>query len=163
MRAARRGVVAGIVSAFVSTGVAAQQKPAAGQPAKVQVSLAEAVRRALDVQPAIVQARGDVRTAGADERSAAGAFLPTITASGSSNLASTSRYNAATGQIVTVPSNTSYSGSLGLSLDLFEAFQRLANSRAAAPTEAPAEADPINHGNQGRPTTAHPFFPASPH
>src|SRR5205823_13187619 len=95
MRAARRAVLAGIVSAFVSTSVAAQQKPAAGQPAQLQVSLAEAVRRALDVQPSIVQARGDVRTAGADERSAAGAFLPAITASGSSTLASTSQIGRA--------------------------------------------------------------------
>jgi len=58
MRAARRGVIVGIVSAFVSTGVAAQQKPAAGQPAQLQVSLAEAVRRALDVQPQTSAPRG---------------------------------------------------------------------------------------------------------
>ena len=160
MRAARRAVLAGIVSAFVSTGVAAQQKPAAGQAGQLQVSLAEAVRRALDVQPSIVQARGDVRTAGADERSAAGAFLPTITASGSSNLASTSRYNAATGQIVTVPSNTSYSGSLGLSLDLFDGFQRLANKRAAAATEDAADAGLINQRYQVTATTAQLFFTA---
>src|SRR5947208_1729015 len=160
MRAARRAVLAGIVSAFVSTSVAAQQKPAAGQPAQLQVSLAEAVRRALDVQPSIVQARGDVRTAGADERSAAGAFLPAITASGSSTLASTSRYNAATGQIVTVPSNTSYSGSLGLSLDLFDGFQRLANKRAAAATEDAADAGLINQRYQVTATTAQLFFTA---
>src|SRR5256886_1347464 len=160
MRAARRGVLAGIVWALVARGggLAAQQKPAAGQPAQLQVSLAEAVRRALDVQPSIVQARGDVRTAGADQRSAAGAFLPTITASGSANLASPSRYNAATGQIVTVPSNTSYSGSLGLSLDLFDGFQRLANKRAAAATEDAADAGLINQRYQVTATTPPPFF-----
>src|SRR2546427_5347873 len=88
MRDARRGVLAGIVWALVARGggLAAQPKPAAGQPAQLQVSLAEAVRRALNVQPAIVQARGDVRTAGAHERSAAGAVLPTITPSGSPQL-----------------------------------------------------------------------------
>src|SRR5437764_662134 len=127
---------------------------------RMRDELTEAVRRALDVQPSIVQARGDVRTAGADQRSAAGAFLPTITASGSSNLASTSRYNAATGQIVTVPSNTSYSGSLGLSLDLFDGFQRLANKRAAAATEDAADAGLINQRYQVTATTAQLFFPA---
>src|SRR3989442_7251812 len=76
MRAGRRGVFAGIVSALVSTGVAAQQQPAPAQAARLQVSLAEAVRRALDVQPAVVQARGDQRNAGASERAAVRAFLP---------------------------------------------------------------------------------------
>src|SRR5437764_5211854 len=127
---------------------------------RMRDELTEAVRRALDVQPSIVQARGDVRTAGADERSAAGAFLPAITASGSSTLASTSRYNAATGQIVTVPSNTSYSGSLGLSLDLFDGFQRLANKRAAAATEDAADAGLINQRYQVTATTAQLFFTA---
>jgi len=142
-----------LVSALSATPVAAQQP-------QLEISLAEAVRRALDVQPSIVQARGDVRTAGADERSAAGAFLPAITASGSSTLASTSRYNAATGQIVTVPSNTSYSGSLGLSLDLFDGFQRLANKRAAAATEDAADAGLINQRYQVTATTAQLFFTA---
>ena len=58
----------------------------AGQ--RLEVTLPEAVRRALDVQPAMVQARGDQRNAGAGQRAAFGAFLPTITAGGSSNLAS---------------------------------------------------------------------------
>jgi len=98
------------VSALVSTGVAAQQQPAPAQAARLQVSLAEAVRRALDVQPAVVQARGNQRNAGASERAAVGAFLPSISIGGSSNKASSNRYNSATGQIVTVPSNTSYFG-----------------------------------------------------
>src|SRR6266576_979622 len=128
MRAARRGVLAGIVSALVATGggLAAQQRPAAGLPAQLQVSLAEAVRRALDVQPALVQARGDQRNAGAIERAAVGAFLPSIYIGGSSNTASANRYNSATGQIVTVPSNTSYFGSVGASIDLFDGFRRFA-------------------------------------
>src|SRR5207248_2582678 len=81
MMAARRAVFGGIVSALVATGgtLAAQQKapPAPVQSAQLQVSLAEAVRRALDVQPAVVGARGDQRNAGASQRAAAGAFLPT--------------------------------------------------------------------------------------
>jgi len=160
MRAARRGVVAGIVSAFVSTGVAAQQKPAAGQPAQLQVSLAEAVRRALDVQPALVQARGDQRNAGAIERAAVGAFLPSISIGGSSNKASANRYNSATGQIVTVPSNTSYFGSVGASVDLFDGFRRFATKSAASASVNSADAGFANQRAQVIGATQQLFFTA---
>src|SRR2546429_900991 len=72
------GIVAAVVSAIVATGLAAQQAPVVPQ-AALQITLQEAVRRALDVQPAMVQARGDQRNAGASGRSAGGAFLPSIT------------------------------------------------------------------------------------
>ena len=81
------------VSAALALGV----PPAlAGQ--RLEVTLPEAVRRALDVQPAMVQARGHQRNAGAGQRAAFGAFLPTITAGGSSSLASANRYNSLTGR-----------------------------------------------------------------
>ncbi len=160
MRAARRGVVAGIVSAFVSTGVAAQQKPAARQPAQLQVSLAEAVRRALDVQPAVVQARGYQRNAGASERAAVGAFLPSISIGGSSNKASANRYNSATGQIVTVPSNTSYFGSVGASIELFDGFRRFATKSAASASVNSADAGFANQRAQVTGATQQLFFTA---
>src|SRR2546428_351589 len=138
---------------------AGRQRPAPAQPASLQVSLAEAVRRALDVQPDIVRARRDVRTAGAGQRSAVGAFLPTITASGSSNQASASRYNSATGQIV-AGSNTSYSGQVGLNLDLFDGFRRLANKRAAAAPDDAADAGLVNQRYQVTATTADRFYTA---
>src|SRR5213593_4894888 len=162
MRAARRGVLAGIVSSLVARGggLAAQQKPAAGQPAQLQVSLAEAVRRALDVQPAVVQARGDQRNAGATERAAVGAFLPSISIGGSSNKASANRYNSATGQIVTVPSNTSYFGSVGASIDLFDGFRRLATKSAASASVNSADAGFANQRAQVTGATQQLFFTA---
>src|SRR2546430_15339217 len=123
------GIVAAVVSAIVATGVAAQQPPVVPQ-TPLEVTLQEAVRRALDVQPAMVQARGNQRNAGAGQLSAAGAFLPSVTASGGSSLTSANRYNAQTGQLVNLRSNTAYSGSLGLSLDLFDGFRRFANKSA---------------------------------
>jgi outer membrane protein len=132
--------------------------PAAAQ--QVELTLAEAVRRALEVQPAIVQARGDQRNARAGQRSAIGAFLPTISVGGSSNNASSNRYNAATGQIVTVPTNTSYSGSLALSLDLFEGFRRFGTMRAAAATLDAADAGLVNQRYQVTAATAQLFFTA---
>src|SRR5213593_4562166 len=162
MRAARRGVLAGIVSSLVARGggLAAQQKPAAGQPAQLQVSLAEAVRRALDVQPAVVQARGDQRNAGATERAAVGAFLPSISIGGSSNKASANRYNSVTGQIVTVPSNTSYFGSVGASIDLFDGFRRFANTSATSATADAADAEFMNQRAQVTGATQQLFFTA---
>ena len=152
MTVTRQLAVVGVVSALAAPALAGQQP--------VQVTLQEAVRRALDVQPAIIQARGELRNAGAGQRSAAGAFLPTLTAGGSSNLASPNRYNTSTGQLVTTPSNTSYSGSLRLSLDLFDGFQRLANKRAAAATEDAADAGLVNQRYQVTATTADLFFTA---
>src|SRR5207237_9966721 len=108
---------------------------------QLQVSLAEAVRRAHDVQPAVVWALVDQLNAGASQRTAAGAFLPTLTLGGSSNKASANRYNSATGQIVTVPSNTSYFGSVGASIDLFDGFRRFANASATSATADAADAE----------------------
>jgi len=137
----------------------AQQAPVVPQ-APLQVTLQEAVRRALEVQPVIVQARGDQRNAGASQLSATGAFLPTITASGSSNLTSTNRYNPSTGQIITAPSNTSYSGSLGLTLNLFDGFQRIASKRVASANQDAADAGFVNQRYQVTATTAAVFFTA---
>jgi len=157
---AGRGVFAGIASALVSTGIGAQQKPGVVQPAHVQVSLAEAVRRALDVQPAVVQARGDQRNAAASQRAAVGAFLPSISIGGSSNRASSNRYNSATGEIVTVPSNTSYSGSLGASLDLFDGFRRFATKSATSASADAADAGFANQRAQVTAATQQLFFTA---
>ena len=83
--------------------------PALAAAQQVDLTLADAVRRALEVQPAIIQARGDQRNARADQRSAAGAFLPTISVGGSSNNASNTRYNTSTGEINVALSKTYYS------------------------------------------------------
>src|SRR5437879_3891704 len=93
-------------------------------------------------------------------RAAFGAFLPTLTAGGSSNLASANRYNSLTGQIVTVPSNTSYSGSLTLSLNLFDGFRRLAGRSAASATLDAADAEVVNQRAQVTAATQQLFFTA---
>ena len=132
--------------------------PAAAQ--QTDMTLTEAVRRALEVQPAVVQARGDLRNARAGQRSATGAFLPTIDLGGASNNASSNRYNASTGQIVNVPSSTSYSGGLSLSLDLFDGLRRLGNKSAAAATQEAADAGLVNQRYQVTAATAQVFFTA---
>ncbi len=144
MRAGRRNVLAGVVSALVSTGVAAQQQPAPApaQPAQLQVSLAEAVRRALDVQPAMVRARGDATNAGWQKRGAFGAFLPTVTLSSTA-----SRQNAPSVGGIGVevqPGTYTYSSGLTASVDLFTGFRRLANYRNADATQDAADAEVVN-------------------
>jgi len=144
MRASRRGVLAGIVSALVARGggLAAQQKPAAGQPAQLQISLAEAFRRALDVQPAMVRARGDATNAGWQKRGAFGAFLPTVTLSSTA-----SRQNAPSVGGIGVevqPGTYTYSSGLTASVDLFTGFRRLANYRNADATQDAADAEVVN-------------------
>src|SRR5438445_11111794 len=66
-----------VVVAFVMPLAMARPEPLAGH--QLEVTLTEAVRRALDVQPAVVQARGGGTHAGWQERAAYGAFLPTVT------------------------------------------------------------------------------------
>src|SRR5216110_3862317 len=156
MRAARRAVLAGIVSAFVSTGVAAQQKLAAGQPGQLQVSLVEAVRRALDVQPAMVRARGDATNAGWQKRGAVGEFLPTVLFSSSafrqnteSNVNGFQSASAGTYQFNT---------GLSASVDLFTGFRRLATYRNADATQDAADAEVVNQRYLVSAATAQLFY-----
>ena len=158
MMGTRQALIGGIVSALCAAGLDAQQ--AVPPPAPLQVTLTEAVRRALEVQPAVIQARGQQRTADANQLAAAGAFLPTLSIGGSSNNASSNRYNSATGQIITVPSNTSYFGSVNAGLVLFDGFQRIATKRASSATAEAADAGFTNQRAQVTATTHELFFTA---
>lgn len=124
------------------------------------ITLAEALDRARRVQPALVQARGEVRTTGAAKRSSTGAFLPSLSLSGSSSRASSQRFNRETGQIVSVGTSTNYSGGLSMSLDLFDGFRRFAQRNAASANQAAAEASVVNQNFQVALTTKQAFFTA---
>src|SRR5690349_20195606 len=122
MIAARVGVIAGLVSALVATGMAAQQ-------AHLEITLAEAVRRSLDVQPAMVSARGGVRNAGASQRSAWGAFLPTVSTTASASRSNQDRFDP--NSTTRLRPGYAYAGGLSASLVLFDGFARIANLKAA--------------------------------
>src|SRR3989442_357983 len=124
-----RGVTAVLVVALTAPVAAAQQ---------VEITLQEAVRRSLDVQPAMVQARGDQRNAGASSRSAFAAFLPSVTTGVSAARSNVGRIDPTTGR--PVPPDYSYTGSLNVSLELFDGFRRFANLKAASATGTAAEA-----------------------
>jgi len=153
MTGGRRWAIALLASGFAAARLAAQQS-------QVQMTLSDAVRHALEVQPAVVQAIGAQRNAGAAQRAATGAFLPSLTLGATSNGASASRFNSATGQILNVPASTSYTGSLALTLDLFDGVRRFANKTAAAATQSAANAGLVNQRYQVTSATAQLFFAA---
>ena len=127
------------------------------------VTLAEALRLAEQVQPTMVQAQGQVRTAGADVRSAKGAYLPSFTLSGSgteSYSGAGARVDPTTNQIIGSNWTSSASGTISASWDLFTGFRRRANVRAANASAQAADAGLVDTRYQLRLTTTDQFFSA---
>jgi outer membrane protein len=137
--------------------VMAQQTDSVPMPT-LQISLDEAVRRALDVQPAMVQSEGDRRNAGASMRSAFGAFLPTFTTSASAGRSNQGRIDFTTGQ--PIPPQYTYTVGLSASMDLFSGFRRLANVRSASATSNAADAGVTNQRFQVTLQTKQLFYDA---
>jgi outer membrane protein TolC len=150
----------------VSAGVPGLR--AQGQPQAVggerSVTLAEAIRLSERVQPDVVRAAADVRTAGALGRTAWGAFLPTVSASSSANdffSEGTVRVDPVTGQLTSGnSSNRSISTSLSANLDLFTGFRRGAEIRAARAGEDAADASLIDARFQQALNTTNQFLDA---
>jgi len=108
-------------------------------PQRKSVTLDEAIALALKTSPQVAQATGSVTTTGAAERSAFGAYLPTLSASASSSLASSQRLDPTTGAVFNAPSDT-YSAGLSASWNVFTGGQRSANSRQAQARSSAAQA-----------------------
>jgi len=130
----------GIIGIVVAAHAAAQTPAPARTDSVPTVTLDEAISRALTTQPAMVQAMGSERNAAAASRSAWGSFLPSLSIGGSSATNSSNRFNSQTGQIVNVPSSSSYSASLSASFNIFEGFARTATLNAARATADAAAA-----------------------
>jgi outer membrane protein len=128
------------------------------------VTLAEAIRRSERVQPDVIRAAADVRTAGARRRSAWGAFLPSLSASSSASdffSEGASRIDPVTGLLTSGnSSNRSLSTSLSASVDLFTGFRRGADLRAARASENAADASLIDARFQQALTTTNQFLDA---
>jgi outer membrane protein len=114
---------------------------APGDSGPARVTLEQAIRRALQVQPSMIQAQGDRRNASAGERTAFGAFLPTVSASATRNQASANRFNPTTSEIVTGGASVkSYAGGVTLDFTVFDGPRRFAARRAAGATSDAADA-----------------------
>ncbi len=131
--------------------------PAALAAQQLEVTLPEAVRRALDVQPAMLQARGNATNAGWQKRAAYGAFLPSVTLNSSA-------FRQNTASIINgfpaSPGTYQYNTSLSASVDLFAGFRRLANYRNADATEDAADAGLVNQRYQTTVATQQAFYTA---
>ena len=133
-------------------------------PEQPAVTLVEAIRRAERVQPAVIRASADVRTAAAQRRNAWGAYLPRISASSSGSdffSEGPARIDPVTGELTSGNSSTrSVSTSLSASLDLFTGFRRGAEMRAARATQTAAEASLIDARFEQALTTTNQFLDA---
>ncbi|MGD2216102.1 MAG: TolC family protein [Gemmatimonadales bacterium] len=127
-------------------GLVALLQVALAQPGAAQtsaVTLDQAVNMALQVQPAMVQARGQVTTAAAAKRQVIGSWLPSLSASSGTSRSSTRRYDQATQREVT-GSNVSYSAGISSNLTLFDGMSRFYEGRAANADARAAEASLVN-------------------
>jgi outer membrane protein len=147
-----------LLAAVIASPVRAQA------PAGPEVTLTEAVRRAERVQPAVIRASADVRTAAAQRRNAWGAYLPRISASSSGSdffSEGPARIDPVTGELTSGNSSSrSVSTSLSASLDLFTGFRRGAEMRAARATQTAAEASLIDARFEQALTTTNQFLDA---
>ena len=152
----RRLLLAALMLSPPGAGAAAAQVPT--------ITLAEAIRRADRVQPAMIRAAADVRTAEARRRSALGAYLPRLSASSSASdffSEGSSRVDPITGELTGGnSSNRSISTSLSASLDLFTGFRRGAEMRAARAGEDAAEASLLDARFEQALTTTNQFLDA---
>jgi outer membrane protein TolC len=137
-------------------GPATAQQPAA-------VTLADALRRAEQVQTGVVQAQASVQNARAAQRAAVGQWLPGLSASGSGTdfYSGQSSFDRTTG-VVFPGGTTTQSVSLGLSAswDVFTGFRRGADIRAAKAQGASAESGLVDARYQQRLITTNSFFDA---
>lgn len=125
---------------------------------QLEVTLDDAVAAALRVQPAIVQARGDVRNASAEKRSAVGAFLPSLTTSWAASRNNLTRIDQTTGR----PVEPEYIHTLGFqaNLLLFDALGRYSTLRSSAAQMDAADAGYVSQRFQVILETKQAFYAA---
>lgn len=142
LRASVRPSVRARLAAVLCTVLAAvaAATPARAQSAPRPLTLAEALELAARNAPAVVQAEGQVRAGQAAVRAARGAFLPSLSLTGSTTEQSpaTARINNATGELVA--GRWATNGGVAAGLTVFDAFQRQFDLRAARAQEAAAGA-----------------------
>lgn len=126
-----------------------------------KIALQEAIDRANLVQPSVISAGGTVRNAQARQRSASGAFLPSLTLSGSrgEQFSEGQQLDPSTGQFTTSGTSTGSAGAtLSSSIDIFAGFRRTGEKKAASATRDAADAGLSNARFQQQLTTTNQFF-----
>src|SRR6266576_1320925 len=140
--------VTGFLALVIATPAAAQQ---------IEVTLNDAIQRALQVQPAMVQARGEESNAGVQRLVAVGAFVPSVTLNSSAfRQNKTSIVNGLPVQAGVYQYNTG----LTFSVDLFDGLKRMQRYRNAAATAEAASAGYTNQQFQVTLQTKQAFYNA---
>ena len=145
--------VTGILAVVLGVPAAAQQAPQ-----QLEVTLKEAIQRALQVQPAMVQAQGRQRTAGAGRQVAWGSFLPNVSVSGFATKNSKQRFDQNSQRLI--PPVQNYGSGLSANVDLFTGLRRLANLRSASATLDAEEAGVVTQRFQVQLDTKRFFYNA---
>ena len=145
------------VAALLAVGLVGTPRLAAQERT---VTLDEAIALALRSQPAIIQAQGDLDVAHAGQREAIGSYLPTVNFNSSMSQNSSTRFNTATQQLVSIPPSVAYQAGLSASLVIFDGFSRLAETKAAGATASSADASLTNQRFQVILQTKQAFFNA---
>ena len=143
------------VTLFGAAGAARAQAP--------KITLEEAIARANRVQPGVIQAGGTVRNAEARQRTATGAFLPSLTVSGNrgESFSEGQQLDPSTGQFITSGTSTGSAGaSVSSSIDLFAGFRRTSEKKAAGANRDAADASFRNAKYQQQLATTNQFFDA---
>lgn len=104
-----------------------------------RVTLEEAVQRAIQRSPTIMQGVASVSGAEQSRRTAYGAFLPSVSARSGASLSSSTRFDEDTNRLVS-GSSDSYNASLSASYDLFSGGRKFADLRASRADVSAAEA-----------------------
>jgi outer membrane protein TolC len=147
-----RPVLAIVLIALIGTPTSLSGQAADTIPA--QVSLQEAIDRALLYAPAAVAARLGTENAGAAVREASGDFLPTATLGSAFTNSSNQRFDQTTGQLV----SESYSARASANYEVFSFGRRFANRRAANARLDAALATEKDQGFQVALTTTQIYF-----
>src|SRR5262245_12505858 len=133
-----KGIVASLT--LVSAGVVHAQAvdgPSESEPERI--TMEEAVERALDNSPELARANGTVTTTDWAERTALGAYLPSLSLNSGASRSSSSRFDERT-QTTIEGASQSYSAGLSLSYPIFTGGRRGAEMKRAEANGASADA-----------------------
>ncbi len=135
---------------------------ATADPAAAQVqavTLENAIEMALQVQPAMVQARGQVTSTAASKRENVGTWLPNISMGSGFSSNSTTRFDQNTQRTV-IGSSQSYSANISASMVVFDGLSRLYDGKAAGADATAAGASLVNQRFQVMLQVKQAFFSA---
>jgi outer membrane protein len=114
----------------LAIGLWASTAGAQAQEAFAPVSLERALELASAYSPRVVQAAGAVEVAEASQRTAAGAYLPSLSVSGAASYASSERFNPQTNTVAT-GGNAALNAGVGAGWDVYTGGRRAADRRRA--------------------------------